>query len=411
VQPLARVGHRAETSKALSPSSYNKGGDHSTTVKSMRQEDKSLFCGWCNKRATDVSKDHIFPRVLGGTRELWIPACYGCQNLISKFEQEVGRSSPYSGFLLEQGPKPRDKRKPKSGFLRTKYCLVKHPLGGYGEASLRVGDETPRALPHLEIDIFSKQMRRRGSRPEDVDHLVEVLLEIAGRVSGAEQLAQQFFARTENIPEISGDPDFWPRVVLDVSDRPFIRARDGTEARLFAELLMTFLRAGACRDYSRWTNAEISGGTPHVVQLCCRESSLHRLAAKVSFGLSWLRSSEVRSQMEILSPVRELVLGHSVRNSRLDVRWISKPNSIRVFPDYHAALVRRLHDRLQGLVSVYGDCSVVELTIPVESLVGFETIAAISRRDGTRTEIVEGGAMEAIAMAFEEHVTRSMVTE
>jgi len=372
----------------------------------MKQRDKPSFCAWCTKRAVDVGKDHIFPRVLGGTRELWVPACYSCQTLISKFELEVGRSSPYSGFLLEQGPKGRDRRKPQSGFLRTRYCLVRHPLGGYGEACLRAGEDSPRALPHLEIDIFSKQMRRRASRPEDVDHLVEVLLEIASRASGAEQLAQELFARTENIPEISRDPDFWPRVVLDVSGRPFIRARNGTEARLFAELLMAFLRTGAYRDYSRWTSAEISGGTPHVVQLRCRKSSLHRLAAKVSFGLSWLGSSEVQSRTEILSPLREFVLAHSVRHSRVDVRWASKPNSMTVFPNHHAAVVRRLHDRLQGLVSFYGDSSVVELALPAGSLVGFETIAAISRRDGTRTEILEGEAKENIAMAFEEEIAR-----
>jgi hypothetical protein len=366
----------------------------------MGKRDAPSRCAWCNKPATDVSKDHIFPYVLGGTRELSVPACSKCQTEISKFELEVGRSSPYSMFLLEQGRKGRDVRKPTSGFLRTRYCLVRHPLGGYGEACVRVGEDTPGALPHLEIDIFTKLMRRRGANPRDVDHLVEVLLELVNRIPDAERLVQELYARTENIPEISSDPDFWPRVVLDISGKPFIRARNKKEARFFAELLIAFLKAGAFRDYSRWSNTEISGGTPHLVQLRCRESSLHRLAAKVTFGLAWICSTEVQSQTEILRPLRELVLGQSATGRVSTAVWAAKPNSITAFPNHHAAMVTRLHDRLRGLTSFYGDCSVVELALTPESLTGFETIVAISRKDGTKTEVAEGRTKEDIVTAF-----------
>jgi len=373
-------------------------------VQVMSKGDGATHCAWCNKLTPDTSKDHIFPRVLGGTKELSVPACSNCQTAISKFELEVGRSSPYSMLLLEKGRKGRDIRKPTSGFLRTRYCLVRHPLGGYGEACVRIGEDTPRALPHLEIDIFTKIMRRRGANPGDVDHLVEVLFRIIPRIRDAEQLVEELYARTENIPEISDDPDFWPRVVLDVSGRPFIRARNTKEARLFAELLIAFLGAGAFRDHSRWTSTEISGGTPHSVQLRCRESSLHRLAAKVTFGLAWISSSEVQSRPEILGALREFVLGHHVTGLAPNVLWASKPNSMTAFPDYHVAVVTRLHDRLRGLTSFYGDCSVVELALPQEGLSGFETIAAVSRRDGTKTEIVEGTTKQHIVTALEGQV-------
>lgn len=367
----------------------------------MGKSDAPSRCAWCNKPAIDASKDHIFPRVLGGTKGLSVPACAKCQTAISKFELEVGRSSPYSMFLIEQGHKGRDSRKRTSGFLRTRYCLVKHPLGGYGEACVRIGEDTPRALPHLEIDVYTKQMRRRGANPEEVDRLVEVLLASIPRIRHAKELVEELYARTENIPEISDDPDFWPRVVLDLSGRPFIRARNTKEARLFAELLMVFLRAGAFRDYSRWTSTEISGGTPHTVQLRCRVSSLHRLAAKVTFGLAWIGSLEVQARPEVLRALRDFVLGHHVTGLAPTVLWASKPNSIAVFPNHHIAVVTRLHDRLRGLTSFYGDCSVVELALTPESLTGFETVAAISRKDGTKTDVVGGAAKRDIVAAFE----------
>ena len=264
---------------------------------------------------------------------------------------------------------------------------------------MRAGQDTPSALPHIEIDVFgSKQVRRRAAKLEDVDRLIEVLLEIITRGQGAEELARTLFARTENIPEISQDPDFWPRVVLDVSGKPFIRARYKAEARLFAELLAAFLEAGAFRDYSGWISAEIPGGTSHMVQVRCRESSLHRLAAKVTFGLIWLGSPEAGSG--ILRPLRQSVLGHSVSGKELNVHWISGPNSITAFPDYHAAIVIRSGKGLYGITSFFGDCSVVELTLPPDRLVAWEPVAGISRKDGTKTELVSGMLMADIAAAL-----------
>jgi hypothetical protein len=268
---------------------------------------------------------------------------------------------------------------------------VKHPLGGYGEACVRVGEDTPSALPHLEIDVSAHgQMRRRGANPMDVDRLVEVLLTITKNRPNAEQLVSALFARTENIPEISDDPDFWPRVVLDVSGKPFIRARDQREALAFAKYLIAFLEAGAFRDYCRWRNAEITGGTPHVVQLRCRESSLHQLASKVAFGLAWLGSPEARSRWDILGPLRELVLRFAQNGQQGTAQWISKPNTITSFPDHQVAAVIRWGSHLRGLVSFYGDCSVVEWAPPSDSLACWQTVAAISRRDGTKTELVSG---------------------
>src|SRR5260370_2700606 len=121
-------------------------------------------CAWCGRADRTLTEDHVFPRVLGGTKELWIPSCTECQTFISRAELEVGRSSFYSLFRLTQGPKGRDKRKPGSGLLEARYMLVKHPLGGYGEAGLRVGDEKPQPLPPIEIDVPEPMPTTREDR-------------------------------------------------------------------------------------------------------------------------------------------------------------------------------------------------------------------------------------------------------
>ena len=342
-----------------------------------------------------MTKDHVFPRVLGGTKELSLPACLECQEVISEFELEVGRSSPYTPLLLQAGRRGRHKRRATSGLVRTTYCLAKHPLGGYGESCVRVGDDVPSPLPHIEIDVWgSRQARRRGARPEDVDLLTQKLIGMIARCDTADRLARALFARTENIAGITEDADFWPRVVLDASGKPFIRARDMHEATVFAGWLLAFLKAGGFREYSRWAHGEIKAGTEHTVQLRCRTSSLHRLSAKVAFGLAWLNYVEARSSEQALRPLRELVL--TGKHEGLHVRWVSKPGHIKLFPDHHLGVVRCSGAEFRGITSFYGDCSVVKWFVPEGSLEESEPIAAMSRRDGTSTQIVSGGLVSEI---------------
>ena len=106
-------------------------------------------CLWCDKTGVRLDKDHVFPRALGGAKELWVPACRDCQTLISKLESEAARQSHYSLFCVMHGPPGRDKRKPGSGVIRARpsrlnehRCGQKEgeqdPSGRHG-AVLRVG--------------------------------------------------------------------------------------------------------------------------------------------------------------------------------------------------------------------------------------------------------------------------------
>src|SRR5579863_8870477 len=85
-------------------------------------------CLWCGRNDVPLDEDHIFPRAIGGTKELWVPSCRRCQTVISKLEVEAARQSNYSFFCVTHGPAGRDKRRPASGVIRARYLLVKNPL-------------------------------------------------------------------------------------------------------------------------------------------------------------------------------------------------------------------------------------------------------------------------------------------
>src|ERR1043166_9246865 len=102
-----------------------------------RQAKESRRCAWCGE-VKEATKDHIFPRGIGGTLELSIPSCEECQGKIRLAETEVARRSIFALHRLENGPRPSDKRQPDSGAVETQFCLVKDNwLGGYREIVLR----------------------------------------------------------------------------------------------------------------------------------------------------------------------------------------------------------------------------------------------------------------------------------
>src|SRR5262249_14773091 len=133
-------------------------------------------CVWCEK--PKENDDHVFPRALGGTRELTVPACRECQTAISIVEGEVTQRSELALFRYERGPTPTHKRRPESGAVEASYAFVRQDwLGGYADVALRAG-EHPITLPSIEIDLQSGASRVRGVKPEDVDRLVDAALRV-----------------------------------------------------------------------------------------------------------------------------------------------------------------------------------------------------------------------------------------
>src|SRR5260370_22029454 len=189
------------------------------------------------------------------------------------------------------GPRGRDKRKPGSGVIRARYLLVKSPLGGYGEAGIRAGADIPQALPHIEIDVNGQGgARRRGPSPASVKRLVVALLEILDRKPDPRGFISELEVRTDRLLNISADPDFWPRVVLDLSGHVYVRARSLDEALRFITALIFGLKAGAFeKDYSSWTHSGIVARSLHWFSLLYDRCVGPRLACSIVCGLMFVQ--------------------------------------------------------------------------------------------------------------------------
>jgi len=90
----------------------------------MAESGTQAGCFWCGRINTELQEDHVFPRSIGGTKELCVPSCGICQTSISKAEKELSRKSAYAMHLLEAGPRGRRSRKdPASGFIEAQWIL------------------------------------------------------------------------------------------------------------------------------------------------------------------------------------------------------------------------------------------------------------------------------------------------
>jgi hypothetical protein len=356
------------------------------------QSQQPMSCAWCDER-TATSEDHLFPRSIGGTRELWVPACTLCQTRLSKVEKEASRQSHYALFCMLHGPSGRDKRKAGSGVIRTRYLLCKHPLGGYCESLIRAGAPLPEALPYIEIEVASGCVRRRGPTPESVDKLVSELLQLIDRKPDNSGLIGELDVRTDNLLEVGEDFDFWPRIVRDPSGHIFIRARNGEEALLFIAALVPLLKVGAIRDYSGWLNSEISGGTPHSMSLSYNKSVVHRLAGKIACALMFLEFGPAITANPEFRSVRQFVLEGSDDGSTNPTTTLSAAGTEVPWGSNHIAVISKLRGHTAVIVSVYGDCQLVEFGTHVTSIARDVTNAAVCRWDGTRAQIISHASM------------------
>ena len=359
---------------------------------------EQAHCVWCDRGDVILDEDHIFPRALGGTKELWVPACRDCQTVLSKLEVEAARQSHYSLFCVTHGPGGRHKRKTGSGVIRARYLLVKHPLGGYGESALRAGAGLPESIPHIEIDVTTNRgARARGPTPECVDRLVLALLKIVDRKPDAQGLIGEIQVRTDELPEITADADFWPRVVLDLSGHTYIRARNSDEALRFAAALIPALKGGAFRDHSGWTNSEVAAGTSHQLLLKYDKLVVQRLAGKIACGLMILQSGTGVTTDISFRRVRDFVLANSVGRTASPVTQLCDAGTETPWKGNHVALICRQDSRILGIISMYGDCQLVDFGADSRILPPNETLVAMCRWDGTRAQILTEAIVPEVA--------------
>jgi len=262
----------------------------------MGDQPKFPPCTWCQLDNAGVERDHVFPRAIGGTRDVTVPACRNCQDRISVAETELSRRSIYSIYLIDgASPKGRDKRRdPSSGSLQSLYSIGPHPLGGYSELAFRAGHDLPAVLPYIEIDVRkTKQVRRRGLRPEDLDRLVRAITPIFRDAPEQAIRKRKIPVKTEEVHEIGLSDDFWPRVALALDERPYIRARTRAEATQFARLVHFYVRTHKFGKYAGWESSEVAAGQTHWFALRYRNARVLRAIAKIACGLASIKLDQV----------------------------------------------------------------------------------------------------------------------
>jgi len=349
-------------------------------------------CGWCGNVGVDTSKDHVFPGAIGGTLRVSVASCTKCQISLSKAEKEFSRRSLYAVFTADGGPKGRHKGKPGSGLIQPRFLLVRHPLGGYCESFLEAGCETPFSQPYIEIDVATSQARRRGAKPEDVEKLVTRIKEMLDSKPDARGLVAEIQVRTDDLKEIGADPDFWPRIVLDPAGDLFIRSRNPEEATRFMRALTLLVQNYDQFPYDpkSWSPVEITSGTPHAVLFAFRHAAIQRVIAKVACGVATVGLGRKIFEEPIALEVRRFALEDQFDKTCSSVEQICLPGVLKSWPELHVAAVVELEGKLLGIVSLYGDCNLVEFG-PAPSKMNLKIpIAAHCRKSGGDTRMLMG---------------------
>jgi len=346
-------------------------------------------CVWCNVHKYDITDDHVFPRSIGGTKKLSVPACTKCQLIISKAEYELSRKSSYALCLVESGPRRRHKQKPTSGLIQTNYVIVQHPDGGYCESQFRSG-ESPRSLAYIEIDVANgcKTARIRGADPQDTHKLIEAFKQKLSSKPDTSGLVTEIATYTHNLGNINNDPDFWPRIVLDTRGRLFIRARNPEEAMIFIKAFVYYTNAGAFTEQSNWKNSEIKGGDLHHVSVEYDNCMVQRVIAKIATGLLFAHKDIETIDLSRFDNIRNFILGENDDGYNKIVKDLVWPGVMLNWPEHHVAAVFRKEDEILGLISIYGSIHSISLLHSSPLMPELRPMAAKTAHNGSGTEIL-----------------------
>jgi hypothetical protein len=344
-------------------------------------------CSWCQDSDVELTDDHVFPHFLGGTKDLTVPSCPGCQATISVAEQYVARRSHFALYRVLHGPGPRHKGRPESGVVEADYSLVwNESLGCFGEVAFRAGQEYPASLAYIEIDPASLIARRGGRSPGDVDRLLDRLDDLLKQPPKEGGLLCQIrvtlFADGD---PLASDQRFHPRIVLDHRDSLFIRARNPDEATRFMHVLMQVREHPFLRDNTRWVSGEIKGGTPHLVTFTVDRATVLRIATKIACGLALSAPGFRSATVGAFARARGFVLGRQTDDP--PARELTAPGGFQEWPDYHLVVVEPYAGRVRAIVALYGECFLVDLGDCAEFSA---PEVAICARDGSGVRILTG---------------------
>jgi hypothetical protein len=346
----------------------------------------SPVCTWCSAGQIRLTDDHVFPRAIGGTKELVVPSCVACQQVLSTLEFELSRRSPFALCTIENGPSGRDKRKPRSGAIQAEYILVRNSLDGYSETHAWAGAKPPEQLSSIEIEPSGKHLaRRRGGSPEEHLCLIRALSEIldSGSIDKIE-------FNTSALHEIGDDPDFWPRIARRHDGKLFVRARDKPEADFFISELRAFLSSPQAYDYSSWRNSEVEGGTAHSFCVRSDATKVHRALVKIVFSLAFLNYGDFALRDDSFLRIRDYVIKGSGFGQEYVIEQFREFKRLNCALEHHSAFVGPWQDRMTGAVNIYGVCFGVDFGSVPSRLAGLCPVIATCRTNGTRCQILEG---------------------
>ncbi|MCH8040674.1 MAG: hypothetical protein IH977_10080 [Nitrospinae bacterium] len=344
-----------------------------------------MRCEWCQEDL-DTSRDHVFPRLLGGKLEegLWVPACNNCCDSISKAEDEVAHRSHISALRFAKGLRPRHPERTTSGLVEPRISLVKDPeTHRYSVFSLRLGEEHPEILPALEIDFQREIFHIHGAGHESVSRLVKAICVFFDKPPGetGEIGEIKVWKLEELYPEIGEDPAFNPRIYLSARGDLQICARDSSEADKVARILAALASREEFRSHSpeSWGKWSIPGGTPHQVSFRFDAVLFNRVILKITVGLvgAHLRRSGHPSWYS--SAVHDVVRGNRLPREGTVVP-LKRPQEARPgWDDQLVAIVQVKAGRIKGYVGVYGEWYRVQPQGASSSGLGDSLIGAVSQ--------------------------------
>jgi hypothetical protein len=360
----------------------------------------SMRCTWCRNEAESLTRDHVIPRGIGGTLDYALPSCEACQRILSKAEAILTRKSMLAVHAVSSDRRPRHPKRRESGVLRAGYLLVKNPLGGYGESVLRAGDKLE-SLCHCEIKVVPGEPiegRTRGQSRAHTDLLFARFKTALSKTPAPNGLICEINVSCHVPPEISADPDFWPRMVMLPNGNLLLRARDPQEAQRFMRAFAPLVMSGVDAFRGTWQSAEISGSTQHHMMLEYDTQAVRRVAAKIAYGLFLLSSGNELDHTRD-GDLRAYVLGLEGEKPE---PVTEAPESFRFTTGdtpYHQVVLGPPHDPEAAIVRLYGYAFRVDLGNEVRRL--SQPIVVLCATDGSGMRLADPEEAKEVLAASE----------
>jgi hypothetical protein len=350
------------------------------------------YCTWCHTPLDDPTKgkDHVFPECIGGTLDLWVPSCSVCQGKLSRAEGALSRKSDLSLWRFMHGPGPRHKKRPKSGVVEARYILRKDAVGKYyDETVLRAGNGAAQTLPMLELDVNTFKGNTRGGSKEQYQVLADKISKIAEDMHTKGKKYDFHVILTEDTdPEIANDPDFKPRIVMDLDNRLFIRARTTDEASRFCALVLDASRQRLLDASESWHTTTVPAGAPHSVKLIWKEEEVHRVLAKIAYAVMLLACSNQKIPRVDYKSLRNFIIDGVA--GECQCKRLLGPGTIKDLEKIHcAALLEGFEGRLEALVSIYGSLFRIQFSIPCPPGLSLPVVAQSVLGDKETSEFIE----------------------